>query len=139
MREARLSKTLLAAACLLCVLAQGVAGRQKENDLQGYWEGAVTREGKVWRVNFEITRSDADKGFKAVADFPDAGGVDRLFGVEYDAPRVRMERPQPGGAPIVFEGSVNGDTLSGKFSGVGTTADWLAAQVGGRLLKSSSQ
>ncbi len=124
MRGVRFSTALLVSVCLSCVLASGVAGRQREKGLQGYWEGAVTREGKVWRVNFEITRTGAEKNFRAVADFVDAGGVDRLFEVKYDAPRVRLERPQPGGAPIVFDGSVRGDTLSGRFSGLGTTADF---------------
>ena len=97
-------------------------------------EGSVTREGKVWRVNFEIkpegaTAGDATK-LTAVADFVDAGGIDRVFTVAFDAPHVRLERPQPGGAPIVFDGSVNGDNISGKFSGVGTTADFTLRRRG---------
>ena len=130
MKRVKLSRTILVAVCLLCVFVSGGVGRQKESSLQGYWEGAVTREGKVWRVNFEITQNGADKGFKAVADFIDVGGVDRVFTVEFNAPRVRMERPQPGGAPIVFDGSVAGDTISGKFSGVGTTADFTLRRRG---------
>lgn len=137
MRGVRFSTALLVAVCLSCVHASGVAGRQKESNLQGYWEGAVTREGKLWRVNFEITRAgagavsgDVDKNFRAVADFVDAGGVDRVFTVEYDAPHVRLERPQPGGAPIVFDGRVAGDTLSGNFSGLGTTAEFTLRRRG---------
>lgn len=56
--------------------------------------------------------------------------MDRIFEVEHDAPRVRLERPQPGGAPIVFDGSVKGETLSGKFSGLGTTADFTLRRRG---------
>lgn len=133
MSGVRLTKALLIVACLFCVFvsAEG-ASRAKENKLEGYWEGAVTREGKVWRVNFEITRVGADRSFKAVADFIDAGGIDRVFTVEFDAPHVKLERPQPGGAPIVFDGNVAGDRLSGKFSGVGTTADFTLLRRGER-------
>lgn len=133
MNGVRFTKALLIAACIFCVCvpAEG-ATRAKENDLQGYWEGSVTREGKVWRVNFEITRVGAGKSFRAVADFIDVGGIDRVFTVEFDAPRVKLERPQPGGAPIVFDGNVAGDTISGKFSGVGTTADFTLSRRGKR-------
>ena len=123
--------TALAVACAsVCVFVSGVAGQQRGSNLQGYWEGSVTREGKVWRVNFEITRAGAGKDFKAVADFVDAGGIDRVFTVEFDAPHVRLERPQPGGAPVVFDGSVAGDRFNGKFSGVGTTADFTFRRRG---------
>ena len=130
MWRTRLTRTLLVAASLLCVFVSGAAGQQSGSNPEGYWEGSVTREGKVWRVNLEITRAGADKGFKAVADFVDAGGIDRVFTVEYDAPHVRLERPQPGGAPVVFDGSVAGDRFSGKFSGVGTTADFTFRRRG---------
>jgi hypothetical protein len=130
MLRVKFTRAILVAACLFCVFVSGVAGQQKGSNLQGYWEGSVTREGKVWRVNFEITQVGADKSFRAVADFVDAGGIDRVFTVEYDAPHVRLERPQPGGAPIVFDGNVAGDRLSGKFSGVGTTADFMLRRRG---------
>lgn len=128
MRRVNFLKALLVATFLSCAFASGVAGRPRENDPQGYWVGAVTREGKVWHVNIEIKR-DGEK-FSAVADFVDVGGVDRVFGVEYNAPRVRLERPQPNGAPIVFEGSVAGNTFSGSFSGLGTTAEFTLRRRG---------
>jgi pimeloyl-ACP methyl ester carboxylesterase len=127
MSGARFSRALFVAAGLLSLLAPAVAGRGKESRLQGYWEGSVTREGKVWRVNFEIKQAGAEKGFTAVADFVDAGGLDRVFTVEYNAPRVR---PQPNGPPIVFDGSVAGDTLSGRFNGLGTTAEFTLRRRG---------
>lgn len=125
-----MTRALLVAACLLCVFVPGVAGQRRGSNLEGYWEGSVTREGKVWRVNFEITRTGADEGSKAVADFVDAGGIDRVFTVAFDAPHVRLERPQPGGPPIVFDGNVAGERIYGKFSGVGTTADFTLRRRG---------
>ena len=131
MKPVRILNALLLVTGLCCLFASAEgAARPREHELQGYWEGEVTREGKVWRVNFEITRAAADQSYRAVADFVDAGGVDRVFTVAYSAPHVRLERPQPGGAPIVFEGSVVGDTLSGKFSGLGTTADFALRRRG---------
>ncbi|HVF41839.1 MAG TPA: hypothetical protein VM936_02440 [Pyrinomonadaceae bacterium] len=130
MRRVRFTRALLIAAGLFCLLGSDIAGQQKGSNLRGYWEGSVTREGKFWRVNFEITRVGAGESFRAVADFIDAGGIDRVFTVEYDAPHVRLERPQPGGAPIVFDGSVKGNTISGKFSGVGTTAEFTLRRRG---------
>lgn len=129
---------MLVAAGLSCIFVPRVAAREKESNPQGYWEGSVTRGGKVWRVNFEITRvgagrvsGGAEAGFKAVADFVDAGGVDRVFEVEFKAPRLRLERAQPGGAPVVFDGGVAGDRFSGKFYGLGTTADFTLRRRGG--------
>lgn len=91
---------------------------------QGFWEGAVTREGKSWRVNFEISTDGEGEKYKAVADFVDAGSADRPFTVEFKSPTLRLERKQPNGSAIVFDGKLNGDTISGKFSGIGTTADF---------------
>ena len=133
----RFTRAVLVAVCLCCVLVTAGAARRQESGLEGYWEGAVTPEGKVWRVTFEITRDGAgavsggaDKGYRAVADFVDAGGVDRVFTVEFDAPHVRLERPQPNAAPIVFDGRVAGDRFSGTFSGLGTTADFTLRRRG---------
>jgi pimeloyl-ACP methyl ester carboxylesterase len=89
---------------------------------EGYWEGSISREGKVWRVSLEIKRS-AD-GLSASVDFPDVGGYARPFSVNYEAPGLYLERPQPGGRPIIFKGRVADDVISGEWSGLGVTASF---------------
>ena len=87
--------------------------------LKGYWKGEVTRDGKAWRVNFDIV-PEGDK-LNAIGEFVDLAAVDRLFTVEAGGGTVKFTRPQPNGTAIVFEGSHSGDSIFGRFTGVGTT------------------
>ena len=106
----------------------------ESSGLRGFWEGSVSREGKIWRVNFEIVGDDNDKTdgkkLKAVGEFLDAGASDRLFTVTFNSPNVRLERSQPNGTAIVFSGKVEGDTFSGEFSGLGKTASFTLRRTG---------
>jgi imidazolonepropionase-like amidohydrolase/pimeloyl-ACP methyl ester carboxylesterase len=88
--------------------------------LKGYWKGEVTREGKTWRVNFDMA-PDGGK-LKALGEFVDVGAVDREFTVEAGGGTVKLTRAQPNGTAIVFEGSLSGDDINGRFTGLGTTA-----------------
>jgi len=91
--------------------------------VKGYWTGEVTREGKAWRVNFDIA-SEGDK-LKALAEFVDVAAVERAFTVDAGSGTVKLTRIQPNGTAITFEGSVSGDTISGKFTGIGTTGAFI--------------
>lgn len=88
--------------------------------LQGYWEGTIEREGKTWRVNFDIKKDGA--GYKALADFIDVDGLEREFSVKRTNDGFRLERAQPSGIPIVFEGKIKGNVFNGNWSGFGQTA-----------------
>ncbi len=62
-----------------------------KNFLQGFWEGEIVREGKIWRVNFDIKRDGAR--YKALADFIDVDGYEREFSVAQRGENFRLERP----------------------------------------------
>jgi len=82
----------------------------------GFWEGAVSREGKTWRVNAHIEPASA------TVDFVDLGVVDVAFPLFVDGSKVRLEKVQPNGRPpVIFDGVVDGDRFSGSWSGLGVT------------------
>lgn len=82
----------------------------------GYWEGAVTREGKTWRVNADIGHGSA------TIDFIDLGVRDVAFPLFVDGTKVRLEKAQPNGRPpVIFDGVVEGDRFAGSWSGLGVT------------------
>ncbi len=83
---------------------------------QGFWTGAVSREGKQWRVNVDISANSA------TVDFVDLDVADVPFPMTLNANRVRLERPQPNGRPpVIFDGEVARDVFSGSWSGLGVT------------------
>lgn len=82
----------------------------------GYWEGAVTREGKTWRVNADIAAASA------TVDFVDLDVRDVAFPLFVDGSSVRLEKVQPNGRPpVIFDGVVDGDRFSGSWRGLGVT------------------
>lgn len=89
------------------------------NAVEGYWTGVISRAGREWKVNVEFVR-DKD-GESARVDFPEVGAYGRKFSVKHESPKIYLERPQPNAASIVFDGSVAGDRVSGRWGGVGVT------------------
>ena len=100
--------------------ALAVFSQTGNSPLAGFWQGAVEKDGRIWRVNLTIEKTGAS--FKALADFPDADGYGREFSVGQTGETFRLERPQPSGVPIVFEGAPRGDVFKGSWSGFGQTA-----------------
>ncbi|HRH45213.1 MAG TPA: alpha/beta fold hydrolase, partial [Pyrinomonadaceae bacterium] len=92
----------------------------KNNNLEGFWQGAVTIADKFWRVNFTVKKEG--ENYKATADILDADGYGREFTVNQNGENFRLERGQPNANPIVFEGKVEGDSFKGNWSGVGIKA-----------------
>lgn len=80
---------------------------------KGFWKGEVTRNGRTWRVNLNIRETGA------TADFVDLDVVDVAFPLYADSESIRLEKPQPSGNPIIFEGRLNRDRLNGKWKGFG--------------------
>jgi dienelactone hydrolase len=105
---------------VLLLAISSVFAQTEKSRLEGFWEGAVEKDGKIWRVNFDIQKQG--ENYKAFADFIDADGYEREFSVKQTGEVFRLERPQPGGAFIVFEGKVEGDNFKGNWNGFGQTA-----------------
>jgi pimeloyl-ACP methyl ester carboxylesterase len=91
--------------------------------LDGHWTGAMTREGKSWSVNLDVESSA--KTPVVLVDLIDYGIYGLPFSIVADSSRVRLERKQPTGPSVLFEGSIAGETFSGNFSGLGVTAPFV--------------
>ncbi len=85
--------------------------------LAGAWEGEVTRSGRRWKVAMNALESGDE--LKASVDFIDLDVVDISFPVTRWGDRFRLERPQPSGNSIVFDGEVINNTFIGKWNGFG--------------------
>ena len=94
--------------------------KAKNNNPEGFWAGAVTSGDKFWRVNFTIKKDG--ENYKAIGDFVDANGYGREFSFKQNGDFFRLERPQPSGQPIIFEGTIEGDSFKGDWSGFGVKA-----------------
>lgn len=92
-------------------------------NLEGYWEGEITREGKTWRTNLDVAKSG--ENLKALVDFVDIDGYGREFSITKNGEVFRLERPQPSGIPLIFEGKIEGDVFKGNWSGLNLTAEFL--------------
>src|SRR5215203_4035160 len=111
-------RTLMAAVFALislgvCVRAQG--------DVVGTWSGMIEREGKIWRAVVSVEGS-GDK-HNAFVDFPDVDGYAREFSVTIKpGGSILLQRPQPSGVPITFEGVLAANDFTGDWSGFGQKA-----------------
>lgn len=91
--------------------------RAQADGLDGFWEGEVTRNGKRWRVN--LNAAEAGGETKATVDFVDLDVIDVPFPLKRTENGYRLERPQPSGNPIGFDGQIDGDTFAGRWFGFG--------------------
>ncbi len=109
-------KSLFATFLTLLLGAFAVFSQPENAPLRGFWEGAVEKDGKRWRVNLNIVKD------KAFVDFIDVDAHGLEFSVTQTGEIWRLERPQPNGKPVVFEGNLEGDIFKGSWSGTITTA-----------------
>jgi pimeloyl-ACP methyl ester carboxylesterase len=115
--------------CLVAVLifisrTYGSSPQQQAPGLiNGHWEGLMTREGKTWLVSFDL-ESQASRTVVLV-DLIDYGIYALPFSIVADSSKVRLERKQPTGPSVLFEGIVEGETFTGNFSGLGVTAPFV--------------
>src|SRR5262245_52329241 len=123
----RLGASLL--ALLLWCVSSSVAAHQSTNQIEGHWEGTITREGKTWRVNLDAG-ARPEGGPLALIDLVDFAVYSVPFTLTEDSSSVRLERKQPTGAPITFIGSIKTDAFSGEFTGLGVTAPFAVRRIG---------
>ena len=90
---------------------------KKTSSLDGFWEGEINREGKKWRIDIDI--SGAGSEIKSMVNFVDLDVIDIPFPIKEAATGYRLEKPQPSGTPVVFDGKVDGNVFAGKWSGLG--------------------
>jgi pimeloyl-ACP methyl ester carboxylesterase len=91
--------------------------------LDGHWTGAMTRESRSWAVNLDIESSA--KSPVVLVDLVDYGIYALPFSLSAESNKLRLERKQPTGPSVLFEGIVEGEAFSGNFSGLGVTAPFI--------------
>ena len=94
---------------------------------EGHWEGELSHDGKTWKVHLDVKSNG--KNPICLVDFADYGiyGVPFLFTVQ--SGKVRLERTQPSGSLISFEGQVTEETFSGQFTGLGVVSPFVLRRV----------
>lgn len=101
-------------------IGASVSAQKKISNIDGFWTGKIERNGKIWRVDLNIKKQN--ETYKAFVDFIDIDGYGREFSVKKTGDIFRLERPQPSGVPLVFEGNIDGDNFKGNWSGLSQTA-----------------
>src|SRR5258708_7644233 len=91
--------------------------------LDGHWTGTMTRDGRSGAVNLDIESSA--KNPIVLVDLVDYGIYALPFSISAESNKLRLERKQPTGPSVLFEGLVAGETFSGDFSGLGVTAPFV--------------
>lgn len=113
---------LFLAIPLLIFAFYSLASAQNAGQLEGYWQGEIIREGKTWRINLDVTK--INENYKAFIDFVDIDGYGREFSVKQNGETYRLERQQPSGIPLIFEGKTEGNFFKGNWSGLNLTAEF---------------
>jgi pimeloyl-ACP methyl ester carboxylesterase len=104
---------------IFCVLLLLLVTWPAAGQAEGFWEGSVKREGRIWRVSAQIGANSA------TVDFVDMDVWDLPFAISVDAGRVRLERKQPDGRPpVIFDGVIEGEKFSGTWSGLGVSGNF---------------
>lgn len=98
-------------------LASITMAQRSKDAAVGYWVGEVMRNGKTWRVaaNISVVKGEV----KASVDFLDLDVIDVPFPATRSGEKLRLERPQPSGNPIVFDGTVERNKYTGAWQGFG--------------------
>jgi pimeloyl-ACP methyl ester carboxylesterase len=95
--------------------------------LDGHWIGAMTREGKRWAVNLDVESSA--KNPVVLVDLVDYGIYALPFSLSAESNKLRLERKQPTGPSVLFDGFVAGETFTGNFSGLGVIASFTLTRT----------
>lgn len=110
-------RKLLVTLLLAISLTSMTMAQRAKDAAEGYWMGEVMRNGKKWRVaaNISVTKN----AVSASVDFLDLDVEGVPFPATRTGDRLRLERPQPSGNPIVFDGKVKRGEYSGEWRGFG--------------------
>ncbi len=109
---------LLRSTALVCVcFVASLTAQTSSESIVGYWSGTVEREGKLWRVEMKAVLQESE--IKTTVTFVDLDIPDVPFPVKRTDRGFRLERPQPSGNPIVFDGVVENNTFKGAWVGFG--------------------
>ena len=109
-------RNIALAMCAISIVAGDIAA-QDRSPIVGFWAGVVERSGKVWNVEMNAAVTGGE--LQTSITFVDLDVPDVPFPVKRTERGFRLERPQPGGHPIVFDGVIENDAFAGKWAGFG--------------------
>lgn len=90
--------------------------------LAGHWEGAISREGKNWRVWLDITAENSTAD--GTADFPDYGLYAMPVSAAVEENKATITVKDGGNTAAVFNGAINADEITGEWKGLNLTASF---------------
>lgn len=120
LHKIELVKNLFLVLLCSCSLSSVAFGSQSQS-LIGHWEGAISHEGKIWRVWLDI-KSD-NTNLKGTADFPDYGLYALPVSVNVENGRVKIGYVTRS-STATFEGSVEKESMSGEWKGLDVSASF---------------
>ena len=113
-------KTLVQVTFLLLV-----AGFSYGQDIKGQWNGALIVQGNSLPLVFYVTKTD--KEYKSTMDSPNQNATGIIVSATtFDSPNVKFEITNLG---IVYEGTLAGDQITGKFKQSGRTFDLVLTKA----------
>lgn len=93
----------------------------------GHWEGIVTREGKDWQINLDI--SQTNKIFKGTIDAPDYGlYAIPLTKIELIGDKIQIEHTDRSGR-IILKGLLKGKSIRGQWEGLDVSANFFLKRI----------
>ncbi|MCI0487127.1 MAG: alpha/beta hydrolase [Blastocatellia bacterium] len=114
-----LALALIAISLWFLPQANTFAGEPKQ--IAGHWEGAITREGKEWRVCLDI--SVEGKTLKGTVDLPDYGFYYLPLSIKVEGARVSLSHFLRS-STVSVDGRFDGDRITGTWKGLNLTADF---------------
>lgn len=98
---------------MTAVLVAFVTIKSFSKPVAGYYKGIISHQNKTWHI--AVTFNE-----KAVVDFIEISGFNRLFELNIEGDKIHFERQQPAPRPpLIFDGKIAGDSITGTFSGIG--------------------
>ena len=116
--------TISFVAMHLMILTAACFAVAADEPIIGFWSGAVEREGKDWRVEITAVRENGE--LKASITFVDLDVADVAFPLKRTENGYRLEKPQPSGNPIIFDGKIDNGKFAGEWTGFGVNGTFYA-------------
>jgi hypothetical protein len=126
--ESIMTRTRFVACALLALAASLPAAASAQPSPAGRWEGVISVAGQSFKIVVVVNQAAA--GLEATIDVPQQGASGLpLARVRFEAPRLHFELPA-GPSLAVFDGTLDGDRVSGSFEQSGAKGTFEMTRTG---------
>ncbi len=125
-REVIMRMTTAFTVLVLLLSGQSLSNDRQPVSLIGHWEGAINREGKVWRLWIDIQASGNE--LKVTVDFPDYGLYAVPWGIKREGEQVKLTHLSRGMVERL-EGKIADGEIRGDWQGMNITATFVLKRV----------